>query len=72
MAGYAPQAPDKIERLFEQEGFGKTGDIVPSQVGVPVATGLEKQDFLDETSKFFDDSPLDPVEDAELIDELDG
>jgi hypothetical protein len=70
MAPYRPQAPDDIERIFEDEGFSRNDDIVPSRVGVPVRTGLSGEQFVEETSKFFDDSPLDPKDDAELIDDL--
>jgi len=70
MAPYKPQAPADIERLFEEEGFGRNDDIVPSRVGVPVATGLTGIALSRETEKFFDEEPLNPERDADLIDDL--
>jgi hypothetical protein len=67
---YKPQAPADIELLFEEEGYGRNDDIVPSRVGVPVATGLTGIELVRETEKFFDEEPLSPDRDADLIDDL--
>lgn len=73
MTPYRSKTPDDIERIFEREDGVDFGDlIVPSQVGLPVATGLTGADLERETSKFFDDRPLDAAAAATLIAELTG
>ena len=70
MPPYSPQAPADVERIFEQEGYGRNDYIVPSRALAPVATGLTEADFLTATGKFFDAGALDPIIDAELIDDV--
>jgi hypothetical protein len=71
MAPYSPRIPEKFEKLFEEEGYGRNDAIVPSSVGVPAPTGLGDE-FVEKTQKFFDETPLDPedADDAELIRDL--
>jgi hypothetical protein len=56
----AERAPDEVDASPD-------ADVVPSHAGVPTPTGLSAEDLKEETSEFFDEEPLDPEVDKDLI-----
>jgi hypothetical protein len=69
MAPYQPKITPDIEEHLEKEGFDPFAEVVPSKLGVPVATGLTHDAWLEEAERFFDDDELTPADTEEELDE---
>jgi hypothetical protein len=72
MAPYETKVPPALEDVLEDQGFDLSAEVIPSRAGVPVATGLSAEQWLEESSKFFDSDELDPTnsEDDRLLEDL--
>jgi hypothetical protein len=57
VAPYQLPTDPETEAVFEEAGFSRNDDVVPSRLGVPAKVDLDGKDFDKEAARFFDEGP---------------